>query len=256
MSAPVAVGIHRLSFTYPAADATVLRDLSLDLAARTVTALLGPNGAGKTTLLNLILGWLKPQYGSITVYGAPLTSLSRRTAGQTMALLPQEEHVPFEYTILEYVLLGRTPHLPPLAAPGPEDREVAQRCLERAGIAHLTDDAITAISGGERQLVMLARALTQEPRLLLLDEPTSHLDLVNKRRLADLIRSLSTQGTTIVFTTHDPEFAAACADNLVLLGEPPLHGPVDTVLTSEALSSTFGSPVEVHRVAGRRVILW
>jgi iron complex transport system ATP-binding protein len=223
-----------------------------------VTAILGPNGVGKTTLLNLLLGWLEPTGGALHVFRNLLGELSRRTMGQTMSLLPQEEHIPFEYTVEEYALLGRTPYLSPLAAPSAEDREIARRALRRVGLDSHFTTPVTEISGGERQLVMLARSLTQEPRILLMDEPTSHLDISNKRRLADLVRSLTTDGTTVVFTTHDPEFAAVCADELLLVSEGTLlaHGQIRETMTTSLLSRLFGLPLSVTEADGFPIVRW
>jgi iron complex transport system ATP-binding protein len=255
-----AITVSEIRFRYAADEdgEDLLRGLTASVAAGSVTALLGPNGVGKTTLLNLILGWLRPRHGTVSLFGRELGSLSRRETGRTLSLLPQEEHVPFEYSALEYVLLGRTPYLPPLSAPTDDDRRIAGEALERVGVGSIAGEPITEISGGERQLVMLARSLAQEPRILLMDEPTSHLDLANKRRLADLIRTLAAEGTTVLFTTHDPEFAAVCADNLLLVTEGKLlaHGPVRHVMTAELLTRVFGVDVTVAEVAGRPVVFW
>jgi iron complex transport system ATP-binding protein len=255
-----AITVSDLCFRYtPDEDGEdLLRGLTASVSAGSVTALLGPNGVGKTTLLNLILGWLRPRQGTVALFGRELGSLSRRETGRTLSLLPQEEHVPFEYSALEYVLLGRTPYLPPLSAPSADDRRIAGEALDRVGMRDIAADPITEISGGERQLVMLARSLAQQPRILLMDEPTSHLDLANKRRLADLVRSLAADGTTVLFTTHDPEFAAVCADDLLLVSEGSLlaHGRVREVMTAELLTRVFGVTVTVAEVAGRPVVFW
>jgi iron complex transport system ATP-binding protein len=255
-----AIVLSDIRFRYAAEEdgEDLLQGLTASVTAGSVTALLGPNGVGKTTLLNVILGWLRPHHGTISLFGRELRSLSRRETGRTLSLLPQEEHVPFEYSALEYVLLGRTPYLPPLSAPTDDDRRIAGEALERVGMAGIAGEAITEISGGERQLVMLARSLAQQPRILLMDEPTSHLDLANKRRLADMVRSLAAEGTTVLFTTHDPEFAAVCADDLLLVAAGKLlaHGPVREVMTATLLTRVFGVDVTVAEVAGRPVVFW
>jgi iron complex transport system ATP-binding protein len=255
-----AIALSDIRFRYAAEEdgEDLLQGLTASVTAGSVTALLGPNGVGKTTLLNVILGWLRPHHGTISLFGRELRSLSRRETGRTLSLLPQEEHVPFEYSALEYVLLGRTPYLPPLSAPTDDDRRIAGEALERVGMAGIAGEAITEISGGERQLVMLARSLAQQPRILLMDEPTSHLDLANKRRLADMVRSLAAEGTTVLFTTHDPEFAAVCADDLLLVAAGKLlaHGPVREVMTATLLTRVFGVDVTVAEVAGRPVVFW
>ncbi|MFW5828385.1 MAG: ABC transporter ATP-binding protein [Alkalispirochaeta sp.] len=253
-----AVTIQDLWFQYDGARASVLNGLTTTIRPRVVTAILGPNGVGKTTLLNVLLGWLRPHRGELRIFGRPLATLSRRAMGQTLSLLPQEEHIPFEYSVAEYVLLGRTPYLSPLAAPSALDREIAHNALRTVGLHDHLETPITDISGGERQLVMLARSLAQNPQILLMDEPTSHLDLANKRRLATLVRSLTSGDTTVIFTTHDPEFAAVCADELLLVCDGKLlaHGPIPETMTAPLLSRLFGIPVTVTTVEGAPVVRW
>jgi len=219
---------------------------------------LGPNGAGKTTLLHLTLGWLKPQSGNILLDQSSLSKFSRRALGQWMGLVPQSEHISFEYSLLEFVLLGRAPHLPPLAMPGDEDFEIAADALGKVGLAEMQKRSILSLSGGERQLVLVARALAQQPRLLLLDEPTSHLDLSNKGRLVHLLRGLSERGVTILFTTHEPDVASALATHLVLMkhGQVLKAGSLEDVFTTQCLTSLYHLPVSVIEVSGRRVALW
>jgi iron complex transport system ATP-binding protein len=232
--------------------------VSLDVQAGAVVAVLGPNGVGKTTLLLLALGWLRPAAGRVLLDGRPLATFTPRGRGQTMALVPQSEHVPFEYTVLEYVLLGRAPHLPPLGAPGADDMVRAEGSLGRVGLPDFGRRKITTLSGGERELVLVARALAQEPRLLLLDEPTSHLDLANKRRVADVVRDLAASGVTVVLTTHEPDLAAVVASDLVLLrdGSVLAAGPAAQVFDGAGLSATYGIPVQVVEAGGRRVVVW
>ncbi|MFP4152281.1 MAG: ABC transporter ATP-binding protein, partial [Alkalispirochaeta sp.] len=162
---------------------TVLDRLDLTAPAGGITAILGPNGVGKTTLLNVILGWHPPEAGGVALFGRDLATLSRDEAGRTVALVPQDEHIPFEYSLVDYVLLGRTPHLNALAVPGDEDRRRALEALERVGLDGRAHCAVTETSGGEKQLVMIARSLCQDTPLLVLDEPAAHLDLANRRRL-------------------------------------------------------------------------
>jgi iron complex transport system ATP-binding protein len=247
-----------IAFRYQPHNGPVLAQLALEIRPGTITAILGPNGIGKTTLLHLALGWLKPESGRIVLAGQPLGSYSRHELGQWMGLVPQSEHMPFDYPILEYVLLGRAPYLKPLEMPGERDCRIARQALDQVGLGGLAGRAVTRLSGGERQLVLVARALAQQPKLLLLDEPTSHLDLSNKSRLLGLLEKLATQGVTILLTTHEPEVAAAIATHLVLMerGHKYHGGPLEQVLTTERLTATYGMPVEVIKVAGRRVVLW
>ena len=256
-SEPGFLSVSDLSFSYNGAKGTVLHNLSLEIPGGAITAILGPNGSGKTTLLRLLLGVLRPQQGSIRVAGRLQKQYSRRELGQIMGLVPQEEHIPFDFSVLEYVLLGRAPYLGPLEMPGESDRAVALQALLTAGLAHLQHRPVPNLSGGERQLATLARALAQQPRVLLLDEPTAHLDLGNKGRLLTILRDLARAGVTLVLTTHDPNAAAMVAGFVVLMrqGQVLDAGPTASMLTSEKLSATYGIPVEVFQVADRRVIL-
>ncbi len=249
---------EQIRFAYPQTTRAVLDDFHLEIAPGTVTAILGPNGAGKTTLLHLALGWLRPQAGLVRLEQRPLGNYSRRALGQALGLVPQSEHVSFEYSLLEFVLLGRAPYLPSLAMPQPADYEIALDALRQVGMEALCQRSILSLSGGERQLVLIARALAQQPRLLLLDEPTSHLDLGNKGRLVHLLRELQGRGVTILFTTHEPEVAAALATHLVLMqkGQVLKTGPLAEVFTADDLTRLYQLPVSVVDLDGRKVALW
>lgn len=245
----------------------ILKGVDFDLAPGRIAAILGPNGAGKTTLLSLALGWLSAWTGEIRLTGIPLRALSPRERGQRMALVPQSEHTPFDYTVLEYVLLGRAPHLPPLAMPSAADVAIARAALRQVGLENLAERFVPQLSGGERQLMLLARALAQlspsnlppdTPRLLLLDEPTSHLDLRNKARLLEILRRLRAAGVTILMTNHEPEVVLALADDVLLLppGESPVFGPLEQVFTAETLTRIYGIPIRLAQVDGRQQVLW
>ncbi len=257
MSGKPILSLHHVWFSYPNGSKDVLRDISLEVHPGTANAVLGPNGAGKSTLLHLILGLYPPQRGEIRIGGRPLTAHSRQSLSRQIALVPQREHIPFDFRVLEYVLLGRTPYLDFLQMPGPEDIQAARRALERVGIADLADRRVSALSGGEHQLVLIARAVAQETPILLLDEPTAHLDLANKRRILSLLGSLAAQGTAILFTTHDPDTALAVADTCILMraGHILHQGSVDDVLTTEKLTQTYETPLHVLSVDGTRVVL-
>lgn len=263
----------------------VLHNVTFDLRPGQIAAILGPNGVGKTTLLSLALGWLSAWTGEIYLTGTPLKSLSPRERGRRMSLVPQSEHTSFDYTVLEYVLLGRAPHLPPLGMPSTHDVEIALRALEQVGIAALSHRPVPQLSSGERQLMLLARALTQitdrrsliaerqspcvpfstfhpDPllafRLLLLDEPTSHLDLQNKARIIQILRCLRDSGVTILMTNHEPDVVLALADNVLLMeaGVPPQFGPLDEIFTAEALTRLYRIPVRLVQVNGHKQVLW
>jgi iron complex transport system ATP-binding protein len=245
-----------INFTYAAATQAALKEISFDIYPSSVTAILGPNGAGKTTLLHLLLGLNRPATGTILLNDISIDQYSRHELSQQIGLVPQSEYVPFAYSVLEFVVLGRAPYLGPLELPGEADIDIARGAMQEVGISHLEERAIPELSGGELQLVLLARALCQQPRILLLDEPTSHLDLANRNITLKILDRLRTNGTTIIFSTHDPEAAALIADHLVLMraGEVLNSGSLEQVFTSEMLSRVYGTPVEVVSVNGMRVV--
>jgi iron complex transport system ATP-binding protein len=248
---------QEVTFSYRPDHHAVLQNLSLDIRQGSISAILGPNGAGKTTLLHLALGWLRPQSGQVMLEDKPLGAYTRRELGKKMSLVPQNEKIAFEYSLLEYVLLGRAPYLNPLDMPGEEDCHLAVRALEQVGLGHLTYRSVMNLSGGELQLVLIARSLVQQPRLLLLDEPTSHLDLGNKGKTLHILKSLAESGVTILFTTHDPDAASSISNYLILMNHGKVldYGALDEVFTSEKLTNTYHTPVKVMQVDGHWVAL-
>jgi len=251
------LAFREVSFGYTIGQ-EALSHLSLGVPEGSIMAILGSNGAGKTTLLHTALGRLQPRSGQVTLDGRPLRHLTRREIGQYMGLVPQSERIPFDYTLCDYALFGRTPYLHSLEMPAETDRQMALQALAQVGMEEMATRSINSLSGGERQLAMLARALAQQPRLLLLDEPTSHLDLSNKGRLLSLLRRLSAEGVTILLTTHEPEVATMIATHLVLMrkGQVLQAGMLADVLTTPNLSACYGVPVEVLAIDGRRLVLW
>ena len=235
----------------------MLKKISGQIPARSITAVLGPNGSGKTTLLLLLLGLLAHKKGDILVSGKPLGDYSPKEMKRLIGLVPQEESIPFDLSVLEYVLLGRAPHLKLLALPKEEDFEIALNAMETIGITPLRDRSLPSLSGGERQLVMIARVLTQESAILLLDEPTSHLDLANRRRVLQVMRLLRDMGKTVVFSTHDPNAAAGVADHVLMLrdGGILVAAPVREAFTTKNLTDTYGVEVEVIEMRNRPMVL-
>ena len=251
------LSFHNVTFGYDSRH-LILQDVGFALQPGRITAILGPNGAGKTTLLHLTLGYLHPQNGEIRLQGIPLTRIPRHERGKNLALVPQSEYTPFDYSVFEYVLMGRAPHLPPLGVPGEEDYRAAWHALTQVGLETLAEQPVPQLSGGERQLMLLARALAQSPRLLLLDEPTAHLDLHNKSRLIDLLRALRARGDTLLMTNHEPDVVLALADDVLLLSPDgsAQFGPLDKIFTAEALSRIYGIPIRLVQTNGHRQVLW
>ena len=252
-----AVELQGVGFAYHAGK-PVLEAVSLAVPAGCSLAVLGPNGIGKSTLLSLVAGHNRPHGGTVRLEGRDLPGYSHKELARLLGFVPQSEHLPFDYTCLEYCLHGRAPYLGPLELPGANDCAIASESLARAGLEGFEERSINELSGGERQLLMIGRALAQQPRLLVLDEPTSHLDLANKRRVTGMLSDLAGQGVTVILTTHEPEVAAATATHLALMGQGRIirSGPLDELLTTECLSETYGTSVRVARVDGALVVLW
>ena len=227
-------------------DRVVGRSLDVALEQGEVLALLGPNGGGKTTLLKTLLGILAPKAGEVRLGDTALTALPARDRARLVAYVPQTHIATFAFTVETVVLMGRTAHGSLFSRPSAADRAVAGAALDRFGIAHLSDRPYTMISGGERQLALLARALAQEPQFVVLDEPTASLDFGNQGKVMREIRALAAAGHGVLFTTHDPNHALRAADRAYLLrdGERIAEGAVAEVLTRAQLEALYGAPVE------------
>ena len=228
-------------------DRVVGRALDVSLAQGEVLSLLGPNGSGKTTLLKTLLGILAPLAGAALIDGKPIASYAASERARRIAYVPQS-HVPsFAFTVETVVLMGRTAHGSLFSAPSAADRAVAGRALDRFGIAALRARPYTMLSGGERQLVLLARALAQEPQFIVLDEPTASLDFGNQGKVMSEIRALAAAGHGILFTTHDPNHALRAADRAFLMrdGQRLAEGRVREVLTRARLQTLYGAPIEM-----------
>lgn len=252
-----AVSLKGLSFGYDATGPSVLNEITADIPAGQVTALLGPNGSGKTTLLHLILGLLRPLQGQILVAGRATETYSRRELSHVLGLVPQQEQVVFDISVAEYVLLGRAPHLGLLQLPSEQDMAVVDEALVATGLTRFRGRTVPSLSGGEKQLATVARALAQHPAIFLLDEPTSHLDIGNRRRVLELMRGLAGGTNTVIFTTNDPNSAAAICDHVIMMrdGKILAAGSVSDALTGPHLSAIYGVNVEVIEVHGRPLVV-
>jgi iron complex transport system ATP-binding protein len=252
------LNFDKVCFSYKNSSALVLEEFSMNIKQGKITSVLGPNGTGKTTMLMLALGWLKADSGFIKIDGKDLKSFSRKELGTRIGLVPQFEHVSFEFNLLEFVLMGRAPYIGVLKTPQEKDYEIAFQALKSVGMDHKIRNLVQELSGGERQLVLLARALAQETEILLLDEPMSHLDLKNKVQLIDILRKLSAAGKTIIMTTHEPDVAAAISTDLVLVNNGTVFnmGSTEEVMTDENLSQVYGVNIRGKEVGGHRVFIW
>ncbi len=234
----------------------VLEGVDLALAPGELLLLAGRNGAGKTTLLRTASGLVAPGAGSVEVAGRPLASFSRRELAREIAFVPQETSLPFPFTAGQLALLGRTPHLGPLAFESKRDVAAAERALERLGLAALIDRSVLELSGGERQLVHLARALAQEAPVLLMDEPTAHLDLAHRALVLGCLRDLAREGCAVLVVSHDLA-AAGFANRVALLarGRVLADGAPSAVVRSDLLREAFGVETEVLATPAGPVVL-
>ena len=224
--------------------------VTLELGRGEVLCLLGPNGSGKTTLFKTLLGLLPPQAGRVLVDGSDAALLSRDVIARHVSYVPQAHGAFFPYTVREVVLMGRTAHLGLFSAPAARDRSAAMDALRRMGIAHLADAIYTQISGGERQLALIARALAQDARMVIMDEPTANLDFGNRVRVLERVRALAAEGIGVLLSTHDPDHAFLCADRVALLHDGELLGAgmPAMLMTEDNLERLYGVPVSLMEV--------
>jgi iron complex transport system ATP-binding protein len=244
------LAVESLAFGFP--GRTVGRDVSFALEPGEVMCVLGPNGGGKTTLFRTVLGLLPKHHGLIRLHDQEIENLSREEIARRVGYVPQGHIGYFAFTVREFVLMGRTAHLGLFSVPGRKDADISERSLESLGIAHLADQPVTEISSGERQLALVARALAQEPKLLVLDEPTASLDFGNQVRVLQRIAALGGSGISILFSSHDPDHAFLCARRALLLAEGRVLeiGAPRAVIRADTLERMYGVSVEVIDLAG------
>ena len=251
---------HHVSYSYRPHSRAAVDSVSLDVRPGAFVGILGPNGCGKTTLLKLLSGVVAADSGSVTFKGQPLAAMPRRAAARHIAVVPQETHPAFDYTALEMVLMGRHPHLGTFEIEGPRDLAIAHDAMAATGTAPLAGRAYMTLSGGEKQRVIIASALAQQPEVLLLDEPTASLDLGYQLEIAALLARLNRdRGVTMVMATHDLNLAASTCDTLVLMrdGGVVAQGPTRDVLTADAVERLYGvdADVQFHARAGHVTVV-
>lgn len=236
---------HALAYGHP--NRTLGRDINLDVKTGEVLCVLGPNGGGKTTLFRTLLGLLPARAGSITLGGSALETCTPSERAKLMAYVPQAGNSYFAFTVRDVVLMGRTAHLGLFNAPAAKDFDAANAALDELRIAHLADKSFTQISGGERQLALIARALAQESPLLIMDEPTASLDFGNQTLILNEILRLKASGRSVLFCSHDPDHALQCADRALLLhrGNVLALGSPLEVITAASLKTLYGVDVEL-----------
>ncbi len=232
--------VNKLSFHYHNSR-MIFQDVGFSVNKGEVLTILGTNGAGKSTLLNCIANLSKPQTGEILLDGQPMSKMHIRDVAQIIGYVPQIHTPAYGYSVQEYVVMGRTPYIGAFSSPGAGDYKIADEALERMGIVHLRDKLYTEISGGERQQVLIARVFAQKPQLILLDEPTAHLDYGNQYRVVQMIRMLAEEGYAMIMTTHNPEHAFILNGKVAILNREGVLGvgrAVET-LNAETLSNLY-----------------
>jgi iron complex transport system ATP-binding protein len=262
MNAAEGIRVEEVSMAY--GSSKILDDVSLTIGKGSVVTMVGPNGCGKTTLLKIINNLLKPDRGRVFVDGREVNSMPAHRLARIMGYVPQGHRISFPFKVRDVVITGRMPYIPAFSSPKREDLEKSEQALVLTGISSLADQPYTQISGGERQLVMIARAMAQQPSVLLLDEPTSYLDFKNQILTLKMIKEISrSQGVTVVMTLHDPNHALMFSDEVVLLrklnggraGNVIAFGPPHEVITPQNIQAAYGVEVEIVDVKGRKILL-
>jgi len=257
---PLALEARNVSFAYHRRGPDVVDEVTIEVPRGAIVGLLGPNGSGKTTFLRIASGTLSPRRGEIAVEGTPIEALSRRDLARRIAVVPQETHSTFDFTVLDIVLMGRYPHLGRFELEGADDVRLAREALAATGTLALAARRFATLSGGEKQRVVIASALAQAAGILLLDEPTASLDLGYQLDIASLLARVNRErAVTLVVSTHDLNLAAALCTQLVLMksGRVLAHGPTASVLTSAHVRALYGVDAEVatHARSGRLTVV-
>lgn len=249
--------IKNLSFAYKKNGMKILDQVSFSVPEGRLIAVLGANGAGKTTLFKCMLGFLKNYEGSVCIRAHEIRAMSRKKLAKEIAYIPQSEDPVYNYSVFDSVLMGTTGSLSALQNPGTEQEQTAEEALEQLGIAHLAERGMQEISGGERQLVFLSRALAQNAKILIMDEPTANLDYGNQQQVMHHIREMADQGYSILLSTHNPEQALRFATDAIALKDHRViaNGPADKVLDETLIERLYGLRVTITEVnAGGKIV--
>ena len=242
--------VRDLAYTYPHTSRTIFSHANLTVQPGEVVTVLGPNGAGKSTFLNCLGNLRKPDSGTIRLCGQDMATMPMREVARRVAYV-QQNHTPvFAFKVVDFVTMGRAAHVGRSGRPKEADRELAREALRRMGIEHLAEKPYTDISGGERQQAVIARAICQAPKVLLLDEPTSHLDFGNQLRVLDMVQQVSAMGFAVIMTTHDPNHAILLGGTVAVLdrGGTLTCGTTDEVMTEEFLKGLYRTDLTVAYV--------
>ena len=225
----------------------IVHGISFDVNDGEFVCIIGANGCGKTTVLKNMLGLIKPFSGSVLIDGENTAELQEKEMAKRFAYIPQAHTPPFPFVVSDVVLMGRTPYINSLSVVSPEDRLIAYRAIRHLGIENLVDEEYTQLSGGQQQLVLIARALAQQPKVLVMDEPTASLDFGNQQLVLSRMRALSEAGMSVIMVTHDPDHALLCADKVVVMHEGVVLGigTSQEMITEEILNTIYGAQVKV-----------
>ncbi len=245
------LSIRNATFAY--SKKAVFRDLCLETDEGGFYCILGPNGCGKTTLLKCLAGILPLNQGRVYLNNTDLSQLHRNSIAKLIGYVMQEQETVFPFTVQQMVAVGRAPYVGLWASPSAEDMTIVEEVIEQIGLTKLRDKKYIELSGGEKQLVMIARVLAQKPKVLLMDEPASHLDFKNQERVMQLVKKLSLSGITVIMTTHFPNHAFAYADRVAIIHEGNIlaDGPTKSVMTEENLSTAYEMPISILTVKGQ-----
>ena len=237
--------VDDLHFSYGSHE--VLKGISFHVEDTGFVSLLGPNGAGKSTLFRCMLGLLTPASGSVHICGRDIRNMPANELSHRVAYIPQSHSPVFNFSVFDMVLMGTTSQLSPFATPGREQREIAEAAMERMGIAHLRDRGCGNISGGERQLALIARAIAQQAKILVMDEPSASLDYGNKLRVMEMVKNLTSDGYTVIQSTHDPDQAYLYSDQILALydGKILADGTPRDTISSDLISKLYSVDVQV-----------
>lgn len=245
------ISVENISFKYSHHQSDyVLENISFKVRKGDIFYLLGPNGTGKSTLLKCLAGLLKVQQGHTYLEGTDIGSISHNTIAKKLAFVPQSHSSAFPYSVRDIVVMGRSPHINIMSSPSENDFKQTDNALEIAGITNLAERACTELSGGEWQLVLIARALAQDPEILLLDEPTSHLDLGNQIKILHVIENLAARNLTIIIATHFPDHALIHSNQAAILKQKHIMsiGPTEEVITEENMHKAYGVNVKITHI--------
>lgn len=249
--------VKNICFRHKGEKEDTLKGISFNAEKGTVTSILGPNGSGKTTVFKCLLGLWEPYKGEIYIDGNRIDNLPSKKRAKVFSVVPQEHDPPFPYSVLDIVLMGRAGHLGIFSSPGRSDYELAEMAIKTVGIEHLCERPYTAISGGERQLTLIARALAQNAPVMLLDEPTSHLDYKNQLRVLQKIKEIARKKMiTIVMAVHDPNLVSFFSDAVIVIdsGRKVAEGKPDEVISEDLIEKVYGVKVKKTKIDGRAII--